>query len=735
MSTDNGPVYLGVWTNWSRGSATVGATLTMTREYGNFLIALTALFVPFVASRFWRIFAIWFHQCYSSSNPRDALHHQRQIILRNSTSPESGLISFLHLIWAWRRVARRPWLRVLPFALFTFSSMVLFGVAGIFTSEISTAGEVLVNGDHCEVGSNLVFDTDGLESASNAYVYWGTFVEKVGSYARQCYSNESSGLLECSRLVTGSISAAVRDDNAPCPFDPSICRRNDSNLRLDSGHLNSNDIFGLNAPRHETMTVRYILQCAPLITEGHSYNTTISGHNFTAYTYGPSLDTNTMLYGSDNASDSRVIANYTYMVSDIATQYPEARNAYTNNNNFLLSSKPSYTVDGTVDPNSSLFDPDPAIVREDGDVTLVFLSGNGVNFADSGEDDWYRATARLYNSTSDAELRREYRTDEAASPLGCVEQFQLCRDPALGQCGDLGGGYDAVVSAAPWFNMTPADFGFQNRPTSPGQSGSLLSWVYLMLFSNAITIPVIVDKLGPTSLASHDFVGQGYLDGIAQNQWQLDVTQWFSIMLAGFQTLFVDTAEGNSASTVNHTSFKPLSEYEWNLCRNQKIRSAGYTSFSILGLAMTYALGTIIIILSFIIEPILDCLQKRGRYNEYAYIEWEANTAIQLHRVAQDQLGYGHWTHCDDMVPVTEREDMLSPYDISDPTHPMLEARSHLGDTTSSEALKLETTGQGSLDQHHNSDDGAAGDPSSPEIFELPSPRPQGRTSSWLDLS
>jgi hypothetical protein len=47
-------IYLGTWTNWSRGQV-MGATLTTTRQYGNLLIAFTAFFVGFVASRFWKM--------------------------------------------------------------------------------------------------------------------------------------------------------------------------------------------------------------------------------------------------------------------------------------------------------------------------------------------------------------------------------------------------------------------------------------------------------------------------------------------------------------------------------------------------------------------------------------------------------------------------------------------------------------------------------------------------------
>jgi len=85
-------VHLGVWTDWSRGRV-LGSTLTLTRTQANLLIAFTASFVVFVGSRFWRIACLALHQSYSSAEPRDALHHQRQAVLRNSGSSDSGIVS------------------------------------------------------------------------------------------------------------------------------------------------------------------------------------------------------------------------------------------------------------------------------------------------------------------------------------------------------------------------------------------------------------------------------------------------------------------------------------------------------------------------------------------------------------------------------------------------------------------------------------------------------------------
>jgi hypothetical protein len=153
VTMDNN-VYLGVWTNWSNGKV-LGATLTTTRRDGNLLIALTGFLVPFVASRFWSIFCLVAHQYFSTSDSRDALHHQRQVILRNSSSPDSGLVSLFRLLWAWRssrlsEKTKKYYSRLLPVILFAICCISAFTVAGAFSSQISSSP-----GEEVLVGSNL----------------------------------------------------------------------------------------------------------------------------------------------------------------------------------------------------------------------------------------------------------------------------------------------------------------------------------------------------------------------------------------------------------------------------------------------------------------------------------------------------------------------------------------------------------------------------------------------------
>lgn len=201
---------------------------------------------------------------------------------------------------------------------------------------------------------------------------------------------------------------------------------------------------------------------------------------------------------------------------------------------------------------------------------MFFLSGNGVKFQTSTDDDWYRATIplRRNHGPSSSESISWFRPEEAASPLGCVEQYQWCRDPAKGQCGGLLGSYDALFSAAERFDMSREDL-LATRPTVQTKSGSRLVWAYYTLFISENSLPGLVSTLGPASLASRAFHILGTVPRVKKNQWQLDVTMWWYTLLAGFQASFVNTAQGSFNSSFNPHSITPATEYEWDVCHNQ----------------------------------------------------------------------------------------------------------------------------------------------------------------------
>lgn len=71
----------------------------------------------------------------------------------------------------------------------------------------------------------------------------------------------------------------------------------------------------------------------------------------------------------------------------------------------------------------SAFVPSPQLLRADGDMSIMLLSGNGVLFFDEMDDDWYRATNPSINISSQYHpsfLKDTYIPAEAGSPLACV---------------------------------------------------------------------------------------------------------------------------------------------------------------------------------------------------------------------------------------------------------------------------------------------------------------------------
>lgn len=114
-----------------------------------------------------------------------------------------------------------------------------------------------------------------------------------------------------------NLNSQTLQTNATCPFpDPAICRSENATIRLDSGYLDSNDHFGLNTPVHERLQWRYVLQCAPLVTEGYTFEVTDPNNaTWARYNYGPWAV----------FQDNHTTVNYTYEVPTLDTQYSWTR--------------------------------------------------------------------------------------------------------------------------------------------------------------------------------------------------------------------------------------------------------------------------------------------------------------------------------------------------------------------------------------------------------------------------
>ncbi|KAI1260978.1 hypothetical protein F5Y18DRAFT_440965 [Xylariaceae sp. FL1019] len=650
------PVHLGVWTNWSRG-AVLGPTLTVTRQQGDLLIAFTALFITWVADRGWRILSLALHRCFSSSTPQGALYHQNQAILRNYDSHDS-ILQLGSLLWVNRNKSHRI-LKPLLLLVFTAAYTVIFAAASGFSSQISTAvgTEVLIKSLNCGwFGSDIeLADADAISVAPKLYA---RDVSNAANYALQCYSDDSSGILDCSRLAVKNIQSTV-DTAASCPFEGNVCR-SDANIIVDSGFMNSHEHFGLNTPPDERMLVRVVDHCAPMKTEGFTSHRVSTAGNITVYQYG-------------NISLPDGLADYMGTARSLESQYSYimAKDTLQMIANYQLDAEVAYVVDGNVNNDTSDFVPASSIFPLNADLLVVFLAGNGVLHTAASADDWYRVsptTSSIGQTQSNSTALWDFfHPLEDASPLGCTLQWQFCRETQE-NCGILGSLSDATNSAASLFGIN----GKFDTDAHYSTAAASNFHYFATTIQRSNTIPGILSQMGPTSLKSQDELAAARQGPLPSNQWQLDVAHWVDIELAALQLAFLNAAYLSPTETSLLKFRKPFSKGETKLCNNQKIRSTAYSSFNLFGLLFTYIFGILIIASSFLFEPLLLFLYRRFGYRAYETLEWTTNSTLQLQRLAHEARGFGTWSNCTQKIPVARDNDLLANLDLADPSHPVL---------------------------------------------------------------
>lgn len=225
---------------------------------------------------------------------------------------------------------------------------------------------------------------------------------------------------------------------------------------------------------------------------------------------------------------------------------------------------------GATDTTRSELFPIDALSRPDADTILVFLSGNGIQFFNRTGDPWYRATvkgAKAYYFENDTV--QLYRPEEASSPLGCVQQYQFCNPslPADNRCGPLASWYDSLLGSSALFNLTQEELLSADFPTH--KTGSRFSWLFMQLRDATANIHNVISSLGGRALASQQYLAYGIMGEIPDNQWQLDVSQWFSIYLSSIQAGVVNGALGPSNPVLSPYRVLPPNEYVRELCNNQ----------------------------------------------------------------------------------------------------------------------------------------------------------------------
>jgi hypothetical protein len=326
-SISQGQVYLGVWTNWSHGSVD-GLTLTLTHRSGGFLIAFIAIFTAVTGNSLWRIMSYTIHQYLSQQGPQDALYHQRQAILRNSSTGASAFYKQSRLLWAWRKSNVNGYRRIPPVLILSGLVTLGFAVASVFSSRLATFtnGEVLLSSSKCGLLSQNLATQLSDFGIEQSYIQEGIIFSS--NYARSCYTDKTPRNMDqaCSTSPKVSLPYKVAK-NQGCPFSdyPDICREETNTIQFDS-KVNSHFDLGINAAPKDRFDFRLLVQCAPLRNNGFTENTTSSYSvndpfiNFNFGSYGGQSGNTTFQYPATapivpNPSGNTTYSNINYMVT------------------------------------------------------------------------------------------------------------------------------------------------------------------------------------------------------------------------------------------------------------------------------------------------------------------------------------------------------------------------------------------------------------------------------------
>jgi hypothetical protein len=282
-------VYLGAWTNWSKGQV-FGATITLSRDSGNLLIAFFALFVSYTGTCLWRIIGFGYHRHFSSAQRQDGLYHQRQAILRNSDNANAALWDLTYLAWIWRR-SPHSLKRLSPILASATISLLAFAVASLFSSQIAglTGSEVLISSPSCGLPwEGSVSTSDNLLIM---HPYTAQLMTSAMSYAQRCYS-KAAKMENCDYLVRPRLSSTITR-NASCPFQEHMCLLKNGNIILDTGLVDSHRDLGFNSPVSKRAQFRRVDHCAPLIMDGftdtYMYQANGQQMPYKRYNYGARL--------------------------------------------------------------------------------------------------------------------------------------------------------------------------------------------------------------------------------------------------------------------------------------------------------------------------------------------------------------------------------------------------------------------------------------------------------------
>jgi hypothetical protein len=280
---------------------------------------------------------------------------------------------------------------------------------------------------------------------------------------------------------------------------------------------------------------------------------------------------------------------------------------------------------------------------------LIFIASNALVYETPIDDPLFSAHTVSFFTMPNAQgiNKTYYESDKYIGIIGCTEQHQVCHADTC----------TPLSSSNEVFSISSRGSGL-----STSQSGLLQRLAYGNVYTG---IANVINSRSGRALRASETVRDVRQASLPSDQWQIELSFWFSTGLAMFQLIVQEFA---APSKILPGSFieQRKGPVEQAMCSSQKTLTTNETiSFSVLGLAVILIMGTLLILTSFILETVVGWIGLKGHQN------WVMDDKLQLQRMVFEGRGV-RWTNTRRPVPVTEARERFPASGRSDESESLM---------------------------------------------------------------
>ena len=228
--------------------------------------------------------------------------------------------------------------------------------------------------------------------------------------------------------------------------------------------------------------------------------------------------------------------------------------------------------------------------------------------------------------------------------VGCIEQYQICITESV--CTPL-------IPLQSIQNETAALLKSHNA-LNLGRV-STLGKLEIASGSTGIGNPVLRRGIA-VMLAPRSLNGVVQTARLPQNQWELEIENWFSIALAKMQAIMLSYAAGPESASFRPFVTGPVAAARKQACANQRVRNMeGRVNFDLSALIVLVVVGAGFIVTGLCFEIIVAFVSKWNARLRKRWAQYVSDGLYQIQRSSLEAQGVRNWKHEKDTLPISNQ--------------------------------------------------------------------------------